>query len=59
MRIDLYMKVIFSIIAACLVLLTVKIFQAVPVAAERERIMKVELVKVGGYYISKRELLGK
>ena len=59
MRIDLYMKVIFSIIAVCLVLLTVKTFQAVPVAAERERIVKVDLVKVGGYYISKRELLGR
>lgn len=59
MKIDLYTKVIFTIIAVCLALLTVKTFQAVPVVAEREEILKVDLVKVGGYHISKGELLGR
>jgi len=57
MKIDVYSKVIFTVIAVCLVLLTIKIFQPMPATAGREEIMKVNLVKIGGNYVFKSDFL--
>ena len=58
MRIDLYTKVVLSIIAVCLLLLTAQSLRPKPVRAGREEIIKVNLVKVGEYWITKKEFLG-
>lgn len=46
------------VIAACQVLLAIERMKPLRVEARSEEIMKVDIVKVGGYYISKWEFLG-
>ena len=58
MKLDLYTKVILSIIAVSLLLLTAQSLRPKPVRAGREEIVRVDLVKVGGYYVTKKEFLG-
>lgn len=57
MKIDLYTKIVFTVIAVCLALLAVRSFQAAPVVGKVQIIHRVDLWKVGGRYISKDELL--
>ncbi len=57
MKLGIYEKIIFTIIAACLVILTIQNLKPEIVTAYREEIIRIDLVKVGGNYISKREIL--
>ena len=54
---DLSSKVVLTVIAVCLVLLTLKSFQPVRAVAKVEAVQKIDLVKIGGYYVSKWEVL--
>lgn len=58
MRIDLYTKVVLSVIAVCLLLLAAQTLRPKPAGADREEIIRVDLVKVGGYWVTKKEFLG-
>ena len=74
-KIDLVTRVALVVIAGCLVLLTIKSFLPTPAVARGEETIKVDLVRidgkgiwqainvnlarVGGYPISKGELIGK
>lgn len=53
----MYLKVVLTVIAVCLILLTFKGFQPTPAVAQREVVHKVELVKIGGYHVNKWEIL--
>lgn len=55
--IDTYTKVILTIIAACLLILSVKAIQPVPAMARNDEVIKVNIVKIGGSYIWKDELV--
>ena len=54
---DLFSKVVLTVIAACLVLLTLKSFQPVRAVAKVEAVQKIDLVRIGGYYVTKSEIL--
>lgn len=47
MRVDLYTKIVLTVIAICLVLLVFKIFVPVPAKATNE-IVRVDLVRIAG-----------
>lgn len=48
MKIDLYSKVVLTVIAACLVLLTIQSLKPKPVKAAREEIINVNISTIGG-----------
>ena len=53
----LFIKIMLGIIASCLVLLTIQSLKPQPVTAGREEIVRVDIIKIGGYYVSKSEIL--
>jgi hypothetical protein len=49
---DVYLKVVLTVIAVCLAVLTVKsFFQITPARARDEEIYRCDLVKIGGNYV--------
>jgi len=58
MKIDLWTKVVFTVIAVCLVILAVKSLQVIPAQAARE-IIAVDLIKIGGNYVFLSDLIKK
>jgi len=53
----MYVKIMLGIISGCLVLLTIQSLRPQPVKAAREDIIKIDLAKIGGYFVSKHEIL--
>lgn len=50
---------LLSVIGGCQISLMLKVTKASRAEAKSEEITKVDLVKVGGYYVSKWEFLGE
>jgi len=57
MKIDLWTKIVFTVIAVCLAILAVRSLQVIPAQAAREEIIKVDLVKIGGNYVFLNDLI--
>lgn len=57
MKIDLWTKIVFTVIAVCLIVLAVRSLQVIPAQAAREEIIKVDLVKIGGNYVFLNDLI--
>jgi len=58
MKIDLWTKIVFTVIAGCLLILAVRSLQVIPAQA-RQEIIAVNLVKVGGNYVFLADLVKK
>lgn len=54
---NFYLEAILTVIAVCLVLLVAKSFLPVPAVAGKEEILRVDICKIGGYYVTKWEIL--
>lgn len=57
MQIDIFTRIMLAVIAGCLVLLTVQSLKPEPVKAAREEIIRVDICRIGGYHVSKWEIL--
>jgi len=58
MKIDLWTKVVFTVIAIALSILAVRSLQVIPAQA-RQEIIRVDLVKIGGNYVYLNDLVKK
>jgi len=59
MKIDLWTKVVFTVIAVCLIILAVRSLQVIPAQATQEKIIRVDVVKIGGSYVFLKDLVEK
>lgn len=57
MKPDLFTKIILTVIAVCLVVLAWKSLVPEPAVARQEEVIKVDLVRIGGYFVSKFEVM--
>ena len=58
MQTDIYLKVVLTVIAVFLAVLTVKsFFQITPARARNEEIYRCDLVKIGGNYVFKSDFV--
>lgn len=58
MQTDIYLKVVLTVIAVCLAVLTVKsFFEITPARARNDEILRCDLVKIGGNYVFKSDFV--
>jgi len=53
----MFTKVMLAMIAGCLLLLTVQSLKPQPVKAGREEIIRMNIMRICGYHVSKWEIL--
>lgn len=58
MKIDLWTKVVFTVIAIALCILAVRSLQVIPAQATRGGTIRVDVVKIGGNYVFLSDLIG-
>ena len=59
MKIDLWTKVVFTVIAGCLLILAVRSLQVIPAQAGGVKIYQVDIRKIGGNYVFLYDLIKK
>ena len=59
MKIDLWTKIVFTVIAGCLIILAARSLQVIPAQATSQEIIAVDLVKIGGNYVFVTDFIKK